>query len=395
MISFAEALALIARSVNALGSEAIPIQNAAGRVLAAPVIARIDAPRSAVSTMDGWAVRDQDMAGVGTNLRNIGTSFAGSSAALLVGAGDAVRIFTGAPMPVGADRVIIQENVEQRGDEIFVTQPYGAEKSCRAQASDFAAGDALLSAGNLLTPRALLAAAASDQAQVTVTKRPRISVISTGDELVAPGQALGQPGTIPESVGPAVAAFAETWGAEVISVVRGKDDLHALEVLAKQAVEASDLVIITGGASVGAKDFAKTMFVPLDMELLFSKVAVKPGKPVWLGRTTQAWVLGLPGNPTSAMVTARLFLAPLLCALTGQSQPPALVWRSLPLAGSIGANGERESFIRALWRDEGLVPVGNLDSGAQLPLAHSDWLIRVPAGQAAMVASEHVQALSF
>ena len=395
IIDFDEALAIIQREVKPLGNETLSLAQSAGRVLAIDLVARLDSPRSAVSAMDGYAVRNADVAGIGARLKLIGESFAGTGALPPLGSGEAMRIFTGAPMPQGADRVIMQENIERDGDEVIIARDYGPGWHVRAQASDFAGGDVLLKAGQFLGPRAMVTAAAADRADLEVTRAPRIAIIGTGDELAEPGHAHEREGAIPESVTFGVAALVEQWGGIVVRSERGADDLPHLEVQAKAALDCADLVVVTGGASVGEKDFAKAMFAVHGADILFAKVAIKPGKPVWLARVDTKWVLGLPGNPTSAMVTARLFLVTILTALLGQTVPRAIVWQKLPLANAIKATGDRETFVRAHLGEEGLSTICNQDSGAQLALVEADWLIRCPAGTSALESGAMVQALAF
>lgn len=394
MISFDEAIALIARAVGPLGDEDVPLGEAAGRVLARPLTARSAAPRQAVAAMDGYAVVDAATR-TGIDLTVIGESRAGHGFAGTVAPGQAVRIFTGAPMPEGADRCIMQEYAARDGDRVRFAEGYGPAWHVRAAGSDFAAGDTLLEAGTRLTPRAMIAAAAADRAILSVSLQPRIAIIGTGDELAAPGDAHLRADAIPESVTFGVAALTAQAGGRVVHRAIGLDDLPALEGAAGEALAAADVVIVTGGASVGERDFAKPMFAPHGLDLVFAKVGIKPGKPVWLGRAAGKWVIGLPGNPTSAMVTARLFLLPLLALLQGQALDGVLRWRTLPLAAPLGETGGRETFVRARWEDDGLVPVSNQDSGAQGALVGADWLIRCPAGQGALAAGDLVRALSF
>ena len=395
LIDFDEALAIIQREVNPLGNETLALAEASRRVLATDVVARLDSPRTAVSAMDGYAVRNADVAGIGARLKLVGESFAGTGALPPLGSGEAMRIFTGAPMPQGADRVIMQENIERESDEVIVARDYGPGWHVRAQASDFAGGDVLLKAGQLLGPRAMVTAAAADRVELNVAQAPRIAIIGTGDELAEPGHAHEREGAIPESVTFGVAALVEQWGGIVVRSERGADDLPHLEAQAKTALDCADLVVVTGGASVGEKDFAKAMFAVHGADILFAKVAIKPGKPVWLARVGAKWILGLPGNPTSAMVTARLFLAPILTALLGQIVPRAIVWQKLPLANGIKATGDRETFVRAHLGEGGLSTVSNQDSGAQLALVEADWLVRCPAGTPALESGAIVQALPF
>ncbi|MBX3560924.1 MAG: molybdopterin molybdotransferase MoeA [Sphingomonas sp.] len=390
MISFDEAVRLIEEQASALGPRSVPVAEAAGRVLATPVVAMIDSPPADSSAMDGYAVRDADLPGT---LRVIGESFAGRSFEGALAAGTCVRIFTGAPIPSGADRVVIQEVVRRDGDLAIIDDPPGAARHIRFRGSDFRVGDMLLEAGRRLDPRALVAAAGADVGQVEVRRRPGLIVLGTGDELAPPGEARGRPGAIPESVTYGVAALAGQWGARGLGTRRLPDDLAVMERAAGDALRQADLVVVTGGASVGEKDFAKPMFEPHGLELIFSKVAIKPGKPVWFGRAGGKFVLGLPGNPTSAMVTARLFLAPLVARLAGCGG--ALGWRRLVLAAPLPACGERETFHRARRCEAGAIPLSNQDSSAQRALAEADLLLRSRPRDAARGPGEQVDALDF
>jgi molybdopterin molybdotransferase len=209
-----------------------------------------------------------------------------------------------------------------------------------------------------------------------VWRSPLVAVVGTGDELVEPGRARSIPGSIPESVSIGVAALAEQQGARMVVRARLADDLPALETAAAELLAAADLVVVTGGASVGERDYAKAMFAPHGLDLIFSKVAIKPGKPVWLGRVGERLVLGLPGNPSSALVTARLFLAPLLAGLAGTEPVCGLRWRTMALASPIGRCGDRETFVRARSEGAAAQPLPNQDSSAQKMLVEADLLIR-------------------
>ena len=392
LINFDQALVIIADTAAPLAAERIALADAGRRVLAEPVRASFDSPRNAVSTMDGYAVSNSD-AHAGASLTLIGVSAAGARFAGSVAPGEAVRIFTGATLPDGADRVVIQE-VVTAVDDIIVIGEAGTDRFVRAAASDFAAGEVVVAAGSRLTPGALLAAAAAAGTDLlAVTRRPRVMTIATGDELCAAGQTLG-PDQIPDSIGPGLGAMIATLGGLWVGHALLADDLPALEAAAQQAVAIADLVVVIGGASVGARDHAKAMFAPLGMDLLFSKVAIKPGKPVWLGRVGATLVMGLPGNPGSALVTARLLLAPLMSGLLGQATPPPLQWIDLPLAAPIPATGMRETFLRAALVEGKLLPVANQDSGAQRALGEASWLIRCAAGQGPLTAATLVPALA-
>lgn len=392
MIEFDAAQALLAAAVQPLGAEAVALEQACGRVLAEPVHAAIASPRRDVSAMDGYALRDADAA-IGAQFRVIGESFAGGAVPPALGPGEAVRIFTGAALPAGADRVIMQENCTLADGVMTVVGEYGPGWHVRKAANDFAAGALLLPAGRLLDPRAVVTVAAADRGQVQVHRQPRLVTIATGDELAPPGTAAANPLTIPESVSFGVAALAQSHGAQVAARLRGVDDLAGLARLADQALADADVVVVTGGASVGERDFAKAMFAAHQPELLFAKVAIKPGKPVWMARAGSRWIVGLPGNPTSAMVTARLFLVPLLAALQGRAAAEVLDWEEHPLAAPLPAVGRRTTFTRARREAGGLVPVRNQDSGAQAALAAADWLVRCDPGDQPLAAGTLLPAL--
>jgi molybdopterin molybdotransferase len=390
MISFDEAIRRVTEVARPLGRESVPLAQAAGRVLAAPVIAMIDSPPADCSAMDGYAIREADLPGT---LRLIGESFAGGGFDGALEPGTCVRIFTGAPVPAGADRVVIQEVAVRDGDLVKIADLPGPARHIRPRSSDFGTGEMLLKAGRQLDPRALVAAAAADVAKVETWRPPGVLVLATGDELASPGEARNRRGAIPESVSVGIAAFAEQWGGRSLGSRRLADHLPAMERAAGDALEQADLVVVTGGASVGEKDFAKAMFAPHGLDLIFSKVAIKPGKPVWLGLAGGKLVLGLPGNPTSAMVTARLLLAPLVAGLAGRVG--ALEWRKLPLAEPLPACGDRETFHRARRTEKGAVPLANQDSGAQKALAEADLLLRSRPHDPPREAGSEIEALEF
>jgi molybdopterin molybdotransferase len=390
VITFDEAVRLIGEAARPLGPERVTIAEAAGRILAAPVVAMVDAPPADCSAMDGYAVDDADLPG---RLRIIGESFAGVGFDGALAPGTAVRIFTGAVVPPGATRVVIQEMVERDGGDAIIAAPPGKARHIRQRGSDFHRGDVLLEPGRRLDPRALVAAAGADAPEIEVWRRPRLMVLGTGDELAPPGEARSRPGAIPESVSYGVAALAEQWGGHSLGTRRLADDLPAMERAAAEALAEADLVVVTGGASVGEKDFARAMFAPHGLELIFSKVAIKPGKPVWFGRAGGKLVMGLPGNPTSALVTARLMLAPLVAGLAGGGG--ALDWRRLRLSGALPACGERETFHRARQCGPEAQPLINQDSSAQMALTQADLLLRSRPHDPAFDAGREMEALDF
>jgi molybdopterin molybdotransferase len=395
VISFDQAATIVSDAARPLGRERVHIGKAHRRVLAEPVVARVNSPPSDVSAMDGYAIREEDLLLLPARLRVIGESFAGSAFIGSAEPGCSVRIFTGAPVPEDADRVVIQE-VVRREDDVAVIDTYpGSAKHIRSRGSDFREGALLVEAGTRLGYRELVAAAGGDLADLAVWRRPTAVILGTGDELTAPGSAAGRPGAIPESVSFGVAALAEDWGASVMDRQHLPDALHAMEKVAAQALDQADLVIVTGGASVGEKDFAKAMFESQGLELLFSKVAIKPGKPVWLGRARGKLIMGLPGNPTSALVTARLLLAPLVAGMSGLDAHSALRWRKAPLLAQLQACGDRETFLRAREFQDGVEPVSNQDSSAQKTLVEADLLLRRRAGAAPASAGDMVSVLDF
>jgi len=396
MISFDEAFERVCSAAVPLGSETVKLSAAHGRILAAPVIAAVISPPCDMSAMDGYAVREADLSALPVSLHVSTEVFAGVTEPGEIAEGECARIFTGAPIPAGADRVIVQEVVEREGDQALFSQPLVASSHIRKCGNDFAAGDTLLQAGRKLDFRALVAAAGGDVADLACWRRPRIAVIASGDELVEPGTARTTAGTIPESVAPGVVALVHDCGGEVVAQSRLPDDLEQMEKAAGEALASVDLVVITGGASVGERDFAKQMFEPAGLELIFSKVAMKPGKPVWLGRASGKLVMGLPGNPTSAMATGRLLLAPLIKGLCGGEPRSGLDWRNVEVAARLPAVGDRETFVRAAIDQQGrAVPLGNQNSSAQHALADADLLIRRPADADAVEAGAGVAVINF
>ena len=395
MIAFDEAVELVRSVAQPIGTEVVPIAEAPGRVLANPVIAQVDSPRSDVSAMDGYAVREEDLTHFPLTLDVVGESFAGAAWSGPVTPGTCARIFTGATLPAGASRVIMQENVRRQRDAATIEARPGEARHVRKRGSDFAAGDELLPAGRLVDARAIVAVAAADCESVEIFRRPRVHILSTGDELAEPGSARSRADAIPESVSFGVAALAREAGAEVTARIRLRDDLAAMESAAAGALDQADVVVVTGGASVGERDFAKAMFQPLGLELVFSKVAIKPGKPVWLGRARGKLVIGLPGNPTSALVTGRLLLAPLLTGLGGQAIETRLRWHKMPLASAMPECGARETFHRARSVNGAADILSFQDSSAQKALAEADLLVRQRANTAALPIGAEVEVLEF
>ena len=393
MIKFDEAIVIISSAAQPSETESIELCQAAGRILAAPLIALIDSPRADVSAMDGYAVGSADLGTLPASLTVVGESFPGSGWSGKLEAGACIRIFTGAPLPEGADRIVIQEQVCRDGDEAIIDADPGPATWVRSKGKDFRSGDEVLPAGRLVDPAALIAAAGADAAELRVFARPRLALIATGDELVAPGEAHTSPLAVPDSVSLGVAALAERWGAQVVNRSRGPDDLDRLQAAAERALAVADVIVVIGGASVGERDFAKAMFETRGLELLISKISMRPGKPAWLGRAQGKLVLGLPGNPTSALVTGRLLLAPLLTAMEGRSAEDALAWEPAQLATTLRECDQRETFHRAALSAGDVSLIGFQESHAQKALAEADVLLRQPANSPAIAAGQTVQVL--
>ncbi|MET0547250.1 MAG: gephyrin-like molybdotransferase Glp [Caulobacterales bacterium] len=338
--SVEEARARMLAAVSALQSEAIPLTQARGRILAQDVTSWRDQPPFAASAMDGYAVRNADLP---ATLTLIGESHAGAGFKGAVGPGQCVRILTGAPLPDGADRVVIQEDVERDGDAIRAPAPEGGD-NIRPRGVDFKADQLLVPKGSRIDAVALALAAATGAAELAVMRKPRVAVFATGDELAQLGATPG-PDQIFDSGGPGITALCESWGANAFNVRAAEDDVDVIAQAARDAMENADILVVIGGASVGDRDLAKPAFQKLGLELLVDKVAVRPGKPVWFGKTTQGLVLGLPGNPASGLVCAHLFLRPVLNAMRGM--PPGPPMQRARLRSAVAANGPREHYLRS------------------------------------------------
>lgn len=395
MLDFDAACTIIRALPARVEAERLRLDQVVGRVLAEPVFAALDIPRHVISAMDGYAVRDPDLARLPARLRVLGPVLPGQTPPAEVAPGCCLRVFTGSRVPLCMDRVVIQEEVQPEGQHaLFATAPTG-RSHLRARGSDLCASDQVLAAGSKIDACRVVALAAADTDEVTVYRRPAVAIIATGDELRAPGRARASENGIPESVSFGVAAFVQRWGGECVHRTWLPDALHRLEAAAVAALEAADLVVVIGGASVGDKDYARRMFASLGLEVLFSKVAIKPAKPVWLGKAAGKLVLGLPGNPTSAMIAARLFLAPLLERIGGCDAGAAAHWIQAPLAAALDAGGERERFRCASWTHGKVRPLHEHDSGAQSSLVDAQLLIRVRAHAQALPAGALADVLVF
>ena len=376
-------------------TENVALEGADGLIAAADVAARRASPMAAVSAMDGYAVRDADLCGDIIRLRVAGRSFAGAGADAPLEPGCCMRVFTGARIPANADRVIMQEDVVEQDGFIRICGGARGKRHVRGVGSDFRRDDVLVAAGETFDARRLIAAAAADAASVHVYARPRLSLIGAGDELVAPGSAGHCLDAIPESVTLGVAALSRKWGGEIVGRKLVRDRLGDLRAAADAAIAVSDIVVVAGGASVGEKDFAKAMFAHLPLDIMVPKVALKPGKPIWLGRIGEKTIVGLPGNPTAAMVTARLFLAPLLSIARGGSARSALDFRTEAVLHEVESCEGRETYLRAARDPLGVRVLNDQDSSAQRALARADLLVRRREGAEALRAGDLVEVLEF
>jgi molybdopterin molybdotransferase len=392
LVPIAEALERLLDGVTGLPGERVPLAQAAGRVLAEPVVALRTQPPFDASAMDGYAARSADVASVPARLSVIGVAPAGRGFGGSVGKGEAVRIFTGAPLPEGADTIVIQENVRDLGGgRVEVTEPAVAARNIRRRGLDFGQGDILLEKGRLLDPAALSLAASANHPSLNVTRRPLVAIIATGDELLPPGSELG-PGQIISSNAYGVAAAAQSVGAGALDLGIAPDRQDAIAALVRKAVEASaDVIVTLGGASVGDHDLIHDVLTGEGMKLDFWKIAMRPGKPLMFGRLGDIRCIGLPGNPVASIVCSQLFLKPLLARLGGRDFRQDI--RTARLAAPMQANDLRQDYVRAVVREDAgaLVarPFGIQDSSMLRMLADANGLIvREPFATAAEAGAE-------
>jgi molybdopterin molybdotransferase len=389
LLSVAEALERVLEHAAPLPAEEIPLSQAAGLVLSYPVKARRTQPPADVSAMDGYAVRASDVANPPVKLKVIGEVAAGRPFAHPVGPGETARIFTGGVIPQGADAVVIQEHAKPDGDAVTVEKSSPKGRHIRVQGLDFKAGDVLLKAGHRLTPRDLALAAGMNHPFVPVHRRPKIALFATGDELVPPGcePAAGQ---IVSSNNFALEALARSEGADVTDLGIVADRLDdTVDAIRAARDGGADILVTSGGASVGDYDLVQKAFTAEGMKLSFWRLALRPGRPLMYGRLGGMHVLGVPGNPVSAFVCAFLFLVPLIRRLSGRTDlerpiEPARLGVDLP------ENDERADYLRATLTNgpQGLVatPFPIQDSSMMAPLAKADCLmVREPYDPAARI----------
>ena len=387
MISVEKAFESIVANASIMQTESLSVAKASGRVLAGPIKARRSQPGCHMSAMDGYAVRSIDLSGTGTEttLKLVGESAAGTPFSGTVGAGETVRIFTGAAVPDGADQVVIQENTGPAEHGIFTDDAPTVGKNIRQAGYDFSEGQVLLETGTFISPKAIGTIAAAGHSHIMVYRAPKVALLATGDELVAPDQKTFEPHQTVNSTLPQLEALLSDTGVKTVNLGQAGDSLESLTEAIKRGADA-DILVTIGGASVGDKDLIQKALATQGMALNFWKVAMKPGKPLIFGKIGKQYVLGLPGNPVSAFVCALIFLRPLVDKLMGRPAPlPTGV--PLPVATALPANGPRQDFMRArligAQGERHVDPAISQDSGHMSVLALTDGLIvRKPNAEA-------------
>ncbi len=376
MIPVEEALSRILGAFSPLPAETVSLTEALGRVLAEDVTAALTQPPHDVSAMDGYAVRAADVAEVPVSLEIVAEIAAGALRREPLAPGQAARIFTGAPLPPGADAIVIQENTEAEAGRVRILRSVQAGRYVRPAGLDFRAGEIGIAAGRRLTSRDIGLAAAMNRPWLKVRRRPRVAILSTGDEVVLPGEALGE-SQIVASNGFSLSAFVTAAGGQAIHLGIAADDRDRLDTALDQAA-GCDLLVTSGGASVGKHDLVQGALVDKGMDLDFWKIAMRPGKPLMFGRMGRTPVLGLPGNPVSSLVCALLFLRPAISALLGLAED--LPSETALLGRDLAENDERQDYLRARLEPDaagGLraVPFERQDSSMLATLSRADCLI--------------------
>jgi molybdopterin molybdotransferase len=378
LLPVAEAQARLFALARPLAVEQASPVEAVGRHAATDILARRAQPAADLSAMDGYAIRFAELPGPWAV---VGESRAGAGFDRALAPGEAARIFTGAPVPEGADTVLVQEEAARDAATLRLAGegPASHGYNVRRQGSDFAAGDCLVAANERLTPARIALAIMGGHGTIAVPRRPRITILSTGDELVAPGgEASGV--ALPASNGPMLAAMLAGLPAQVTDGGILPDRLDILTRSFAEAARTADIIVTTGGASVGDHDLVRPALLAAGADLDFWRVKMRPGKPLMAGRLGDTIILGLPGNPVSAFATAFLFLLPLVRHLAGDPDPLPKA-EAMPLAGPLPRVAERTDYLRARITPEGVLPLAGQDSAALAMLAQADALI-VRAGEA-------------
>jgi molybdopterin molybdotransferase len=385
LLTIDEARAKVLGAVTPLDARELAIADALGLVLAEDVVAAHDVPSFANSAMDGFAVRSGP---AGRALRIVGESRAGAPAELPVGDGEAVRISTGAAVPDGADAILSVEDADDRGDMVVPRTDLAAGHHVREPGEDLRAGSVVLTSGTLLGAAELGLAVEAGRATLHCARRPRVAVLATGDELVAPGEPLRH-GQLHNSNAVTLAALARRAGAEVVSTAEVADDAHATRQAIGRALDGADAVLLTGGVSVGPHDHVKPALAANGVEEVFWRVALRPGKPMWFGRRDAQLVFGLPGNPVSAMVCFLLFARPALLAMQGAPEPPAR--RRAVLGAAVPRQRAREEAVRVRLDDGRALPTGPQGSHQLHSMLGAEALAIVPRGEGELPAGAEVE----
>jgi molybdopterin molybdotransferase len=386
LLTVRDAHARVIAAFSPLPAETVSVADAAGRVLARAPKAQLTQPPADLSAMDGYAVRAEDVPAAPTTLKLVGQAPAGGSYDKALKPGETVRIFTGGPLPMGADAIVIQEDTKADGDKITILEAPRTGRHIRKAGLDFSAGDTLFKPGHTLTTRDVALAAAMNLPWLSVHRKPRVAILSTGNELVMPGEPVGR-NQIVSSSGIAMAALIRAWGAEPTLFDIARDEAKLIgEHIAAGAQH--DLLITLGGASVGDHDLVQDALKAQGFAMDFWRIAMRPGKPLMFAAKDRARVLGLPGNPVSSYVCAVLFLVPLLRKLTGRADIEPTLSQGV-LGRALKANDERQDYLRATLarRPDGTLvatPFPEQDSSMLVPLAAADCLvIRPPHAPAA------------
>jgi molybdopterin molybdotransferase len=395
MLSVADARARILASLTPVGTETVALPDAWNRVLAGDVAARVPVPPADVSQMDGYAIRAADLATPPATFRLVGAAPAGHPFAGHVGPGETVRVFTGSVIPDGADAVIAQEDSSRDGDVVTLTEAARPGKFVRRRGQDFSPGDVLLRAPKKLTARDVGLAAAANHPWLAVRRRPRIAIVATGDEIALPGEPI-PPGGLVSSNSHALSAAVQAAGGEALHLGIARDDPAAIAALA-DAAAGCDLMVTSGGASVGEHDLVQKALAARGFALDFWQIAMRPGKPLMWGRVGALPVLGLPGNPVSSMICAIVFLVPAIATLLGlpAADPPTTTVR---LAVPLPANDHRADHLRATLdrAPDGTwlaTPFPAQDSGMLARLAWADCLVLRAPHAPALAAGETAEGI--
>ncbi len=400
MIEYLDARSLVLKAARTLPSESVPLAAALGRTLARDVEAREDIPPFTKATMDGYAVRAADTRPPAKGhegavaLEVLEDLPAGRRSRKTVGAGQAVRIMTGAPLPAGADAVVMVEHSEKREGRVVFRREVGPGDNIGLAGEDLKKGETALERGTLVGPAEIGMLAAAGLARVAVARRPKLAVIATGDEIVEPGKPK-RPGQIRNANGPALTAMAAESGAEAVYLGIARDRQSSLAAKLRRA-KAADILVLSGGVSVGDYDLVKSELEASGVRPVFWQVRIKPGKPVFFGVRSRQLVFGLPGNPTSAMVTFLLFVRPAVDRMLGRAVPGPAAGRAV-LASDIVLKPGRTQFLRGVLMREGpglrVAPYTDQKSGVLRSMVHSRVLIAVPADVSRIEAGREVDIL--